>query len=274
MTAFALPVLFALFAWWFSTGLVLYLDGLPRRTFKWTMAGASVVLAVALCGLGITRDDASSGGAYMAFAFGLAAWAWLEVSFYLGYVTGPRQHACAPGCRGWRHFGHALAASLYHEIACAAIAALVVAVTWGGANQTGAWTFVVLWLMHESARLNVFLGVRNAHEEFLPDHLRYLRSFFADKPINPLFPLSVTAGTGAAVIFALEAIAAGAGSFAGTGLALLAALTALAVLEHWFLVIPLPDAALWRWALRSREAPAAANHIHKIEPVIPVSPRV
>ena len=38
-----LPVLYALFVWWFSTGLILYLDGLPRRTFRWSMLGATVL---------------------------------------------------------------------------------------------------------------------------------------------------------------------------------------------------------------------------------------
>jgi len=32
----------------------------------------------------------------------------------------------------------------------------------------------------------------------------------------------------------------------------LAALTALALLEHWFMVLPLPDAKLWRWMLPDR----------------------
>jgi putative photosynthetic complex assembly protein 2 len=33
------------------------------------------------------------------------------------------------------------------------------------------------------------------------------------------------------------------------GFALLAALTALATLEHWLMVLPLPDEKLWRWAM-------------------------
>ena len=38
-----------------------------------------------------------------------------------------------------------------------------------------------------------------------------------------------------------------AGTFAGT-------LLALAILEHWFMVLPLPANALWSWGLRSRDA--------------------
>ena len=44
----AAPVLYTLFAWWFSTGVILYLVGLPRATHKWTMAATTLLLAVAL----------------------------------------------------------------------------------------------------------------------------------------------------------------------------------------------------------------------------------
>jgi hypothetical protein len=34
---------------------------------------------------------------------------------------------------------------------------------------------------------------------------------------------------------------------------------ALATLEHWFLMLPLPSAALWNWSLPGRAAPRAAE---------------
>ena len=40
----------------------------------------------------------------------------------------------------------------------------------------------------------MFLGVPNLTEEFLPEHLHYLKSFLSRKPMNLLFPVSVTAG--------------------------------------------------------------------------------
>jgi hypothetical protein len=49
---------------------------------------------------------------------------------------------------------------------------------------------------------------------------------------------------------ALDLPAAG---FGGTALILTATLLALAILEHWFLVLPLEDGALWNWALDARE---------------------
>ena len=82
-------------------------------------------------------------------------WGWHEMSFLLGFVTGSRREACAGGCRGWRHFWHATQAILHHELAIAATAVVMVALTWGGANQVGLWTFLVLWVMR-SARSSTF----------------------------------------------------------------------------------------------------------------------
>ena len=44
MTASLPPIFFALFVWWFSTGAILYLDGLPVPTFKWSMLAATLLL--------------------------------------------------------------------------------------------------------------------------------------------------------------------------------------------------------------------------------------
>ena len=44
MLEYGLPVLYALFVWWFSTGVIIYLDGLPVRTFRWSMLGATATL--------------------------------------------------------------------------------------------------------------------------------------------------------------------------------------------------------------------------------------
>lgn len=255
MADYAFPVLYALLAWWFSTGLILYLDGLPRHTFRWSMAGATAMLGLSLYGLARTSTDTSVVGAYLAFTCGVMAWGWQEISFLMGYLTGPRSRACPRGCGGWRHVGHAIQTILYHELAILAGAVAIVTVTWGGPNQVGTWTFVILWIMRLSAKVNVFLGVRNLNEEFLPENLQFLRSFFKRRPMNLLFPLSVTASTVALTLLVQAAIAGDADHFQVAGLTFLAALVALALLEHWFLVLPLPVAALWRWAMRSRGSP-------------------
>ncbi len=253
MSLYVFPALFALFVWWFSTGVIMYLDGLPARTFKWSMLGATVLLAASLYGLHATGSDTSVSGAYAGFTCGLLAWGWQEISFYMGFVTGTRKQPCEDGCRGWRHFGHAIQTSLWHELAIIASAIAVVALTWHAANQVGMWTFMVLWWMHQSAKLNVFLGVRNLNEEFLPEHLQFLRSFLTKKPMNLLFPVSITVSTVILVRLVDAAIVPGVSRFDAAGFCFLSVLMALAVLEHWLLVLPLPAAALWGWSLTSRK---------------------
>jgi putative photosynthetic complex assembly protein 2 len=251
-------VCFALFVWYFSTGVILYLDGLPVRTFRWSMLGITAINVASLFGLAELRDDTSVSGAYLGFACGVLAWAWQEMAFLMGFATGMRRQACEHGCGGWQHFGHAVQAVLYHELAIVAGAALVVMAAWGGANQVGTWTFMVLWGMRQSAKLNVFLGVRNLNEELLPPHLAFLKSFLTCKPMNLLFPVSVTGATILAVVLVQRAGAPGIGPFAATGLVLLATMTILGLVEHWFLVLPVPFARLWDWGLVSRRRPEAA----------------
>ena len=254
MLTYGLPIVFALFVWWFSTGLIMYLDGLPRRTFKWSILAASILLVASLWELRVSSDDPTVRGAYVAFAAGLLAWGWQEISFYMGFVTGPRTAPCPEGCRGWRHFGHAIQTSLWHELAIIASAIVTVGLCWRSPNQVGVWTFMVLWWMHQSAKLNVFLGVRNLNEEFLPEHLQFLRSFLTKKSMNLLFPFSVTISTVITVHLVDRAIASGITPFQQTGFTFLATMMVLAILEHWLLMLPLPAAALWGWSLRSRKA--------------------
>jgi hypothetical protein len=34
MSLYLLPIIYTLFVWWFSTGAILYLNGLPRARFR------------------------------------------------------------------------------------------------------------------------------------------------------------------------------------------------------------------------------------------------
>ena len=266
MSEIALPVLYTLFAWWFSTGVILYLDGLPRATFKWTLRGATLLLGAALWGLVHTRNDTRVLGAYCAFTCALLVWAWQEVAFLLGVVTGPRRSPCPPGARGWRRAGFALQAVLYHELALVVLALAVLACVGDGSNRVGLWTYGALWAMRQSAKLNVFLGVRNLGESFLPEHLAYLKTYFQRRPLNALFPVPVTAGTVAAVAVWWRLLQPGTHAFDSAALALTGSLLALGALEHWLLVLPLPTEALWRWGLRSHAqdrhaAPQPVAHV-------------
>ncbi len=249
---------FAVFLWWFSTGLVLYLIGLPSHTFPRSLAVATGLLPLALAGLVWSGARETVFAAYLSFACGMTIYAWQELSYYLGFITGPRKVACEPGCRGWRHFGHAIEANLYHELATIAGGAVVLLLSWDSPNRVGMWTYLVLWAMQLSAKLNVFLGVRNLSEEFLPAHMQHLRVFLNKRPMNLLFPFSIVIGTALAVWLGQSALAAESGGFAATGWALLTCLVALAVLEHWMLILPLSASAPWQWWLDRRRGPALA----------------
>ena len=106
-------ILFALFVWYSSTGAILYLDGLPTRTYRWSMLGMSAALAASLYGMAAIRSDTSQAGAYVGFTCGVVAWAWQEMAFLMGFATGPRRLGCTQ--TGWRHFRNAVAAILYHR---------------------------------------------------------------------------------------------------------------------------------------------------------------
>lgn len=253
MSTLALPLLFSVFVWWFSTGVILYLDGLPPRSFKWTMLGTTAVLVFALWGLSVSSAGQTVSDAYCAFTCAILIWAWQEMAFLLGYVTGPRRSACPPEARGWSRAVLACQAVLHHELALVALAAAVLTVTWDAPNQTGWWTYLVLWTMRQSAKLNIFLGVRNLNEAFLPPHLAYLQSYFTRRRMNVLLPFSVGVATIAVVPLWSGALAAGASPFTVAEYGLVASLLSLAILEHGLLVLPLPSERLWKWGMRSRE---------------------
>lgn len=246
------PIAFTLFVWWFSTGAILYLDGLPARTYRWSMAGASLLLLAALKCVVDSASDTSLGGVYIAFTSGIAVWGWFEMAFLMGLLTGPRRAPCPLDSRGWRRARHAFETILHHELGLLATGIGLALLTHGEPNRLAFWTFVVLWTMRLSAKLNVFLGVRNLSESFLPEHLVYLQTYFRRKPMNPLFPFSVTLATVAASLIWRSALTDAETPAEATRQVFLATLLTLAVLEHWFLVLPIPAETLWAWGLQSR----------------------
>jgi putative photosynthetic complex assembly protein 2 len=253
MSAWALPLLFSIFVWWFSTGVILYLDGLPQRSFKWTMLATTVVLVLALWGLSVSSAGQTVSDAYCAFTCAILIWAWQEMAFLLGYVTGPRRTPCPPEATGWPRARLAFEAVLHHELALVLLALAVLAVTWDAPNPTGWWTYLVLWTMRQSAKLNIFLGVRNLSESFLPPHLLYLQSYFTRRRMNPLLPFSVVVATVMVLPLWGQLLAPHVSAFQVAQHALVASLLSLAILEHLLLVAPLPSEGLWKWGLRSRQ---------------------
>jgi putative photosynthetic complex assembly protein 2 len=253
MGDFVLPVLYALFLWWITTGLLLYLHRLPARTHRWSMLGMSLLAAAALYGHLVSSAETDLFSAYLAFTCGVVLWGWLEIGYFTGILVGPHSEPCPQSAGGWRRFLLAIRTSLFHEVGILATAALLAALSWNASNQVATWAFVVLWLMRWSAKLNLFLGVPNLNEHWLPEHMRFLSTYMVRRSMNPLFPVSVTAASVILGLLVQLASAAEPASLQRVGLMLVSSLLALGILEHWFLVLPTSEETLWRWALRPAE---------------------
>jgi putative photosynthetic complex assembly protein 2 len=247
VTEFALPLLFATVLWFVATGFVLWLDKLPSHTWPLSITLATVASGFAMGGIITTAEETSPWAAYVAFACALVLWGWHELSFLMGFVTGPNRKPCPPDARGWQRFRLAAATLIYHEVAMFACVLAMAAFTWGKANQTATLTFLLLFVMRLSAKFNIFAGVPHLSTEMMPDHMRYLASYFRIAPPRWFFLASVTVIAVVAAMLADLALHSQGGI--ATGYALAFALVALAFIEHGFLVVPWQDTAIFRWAV-------------------------
>ena len=257
METYGVPALFAVLVWWWSTGAILWLVSLPRRYHPTLFVGATLLLPMAVWGVVTSSGNANMFGAYLGFAAAIGVWAWHELAFLLGYITGPNTEHCPEGASGWRRFSAATRTVIYHEIALALTVVALLWLLWDSPNQVAAWTFMVLWIMRLSAKLNVFFGVPNMAEEFLQPHLAYMSSYFRKRPVTPLFSVVVTAATAVAVLVVLRMIDTATPMWETAALGLAGTLLLLAIIEHWFLVLPVREAVLWRWAQRKSDSPPA-----------------
>ena len=255
--------LYALFVWWFGTGVVLFADKLPRSAHRAAMAFATVLAVAAIYALAVTAEERTLSAALIAFTATVVIWGWHELSFLVGWLTGPRKTPCPEGATGWRRFVYAAGTLIHHEIAIAVTGLALWLWLADAANPVALWTYLILWAMRLSAKLNLFLGAPNVAEEFLPEEMYYLTTYFSKRPMNGLFPIAVTVGTLLTAAMAVTAVQIG--GFEGAALALAATLTGLGTLEHWFLVLPFREAALWRWWITNRARRAERQALKRAE---------
>jgi putative photosynthetic complex assembly protein 2 len=247
-----IAALIALFIWWFSTGTILmavkYADRAgPKARINTTIAGLPL-LAIGAYGAYWSMAQTDILGIYVAFLSALALWGWIELAFLTGIITGPNRQPLPPEVPEWERFIRAWGTVAYHEMLLTATVIVLGLALWDAPNAFAFWTFGVLFFARISAKLNLFFGVPRINVDFLPDALSHLASHFRIARMNWLFPISVTALTFAVACW-LERLYAAQTVGEITGFALLTALTALAALEHWVMVLPIPDERLWRWML-------------------------
>ena len=256
-----IAALVALFFWWLATGAILVAvrraDREGAKARLWAVLWNLPFLLLGGFGFLDTLGNNSVAGAYVGFLSALALWGWIELAFLTGVITGPVRQPLKAGVREWERFIRAWGTIAYHEMLLAFTLLAMIAASYGADNKFGMWTFAVLFAARVSAKLNLYLGVRKINVEFIPEHLNHLPSHFRIARMNWLFPISIT-GLSFALACFLERIWAVETQADIVGFALLSALTALALLEHWFMVLPLPDEKLWRWMLAERTMPNQA----------------
>jgi putative photosynthetic complex assembly protein 2 len=269
MIQHALPALYAVAVWWAGTALIFVLDQLSPRSFRRSFAIASLVLFAALWCIVDLADRRTVGAAYAGFTCGVLVWAWQELAFLTGLVTGPNRESLPEGCTGWPRFRRAVMAILHHELTILALGLALLALLWRAENSVALHTYALLWIMRQSAKLNVFLGARNLGEGMMPPHLAYIGSYFRRRRMNALFPFSILGGLALTVFLGVRA--AGGDAFEMTAYTLLTTMSALAVLEHVFLMAPLPLDGLWTWG-RPAPQPVALRPQRPDTATLPLRP--
>ena len=236
--------------WWLLTGIALLCVHQAPSVRKWVLGVATVIAGTSFWILPETAATHSISSVLMGFLIGLLIWGWLELVYLMGYVTGPNKHQAPGGAPIAKRFMLALATIIYHEaLALTVIVLAFLQVGLEGNNLVTPLVLSVLWIMRCSTKLNLFFGVRHFNENWLPKSLNYITSFIVvGKNSALIVPTTFMATLLAAALFfgGLNA----ASPTAELTLYLLAWVSTLAVLEHFFLMYPLGEHALWRWAVR------------------------
>jgi putative photosynthetic complex assembly protein 2 len=242
----------AIFLWWASTGLILWrvrcADLGGPDDHLWSVILGLPLLVGGVAGAHASVSSLTVGSVYMSFLSALAFWGWIELAFLSGIVTGPHRKSCPPNAKLPERIWRAVGSILWHEFALIAGLLALTHLTLNAPNPFSALTFATLFFARVLAKLNLFLGAPRINTEFLPRPLAHIASHFRKAPMTALLPLSIAALALATGWWAAQAAnAAEDASF--IGYLLLAVLTALALIEHLFMVVPIPDQKLWRWML-------------------------
>ncbi|MEO7359293.1 MAG: DUF3623 family protein [Gemmatimonadaceae bacterium] len=222
--------------WWAATGVTL---AMQRSEFTST---ASVITATVFAMVGCllivnSRSETTVRSARLAFLGSALVWWWCSTLFYAGVgiqiadniPTGPRTLALA---------FQAIEATVRPDLLGVFALILLAALVWRKPNSTAFWTLLVFFGSLQTAKLNVFMGVRNSGVDWLPEHLVGLSQFFGPPQNSALLPVTI-AGLAACFLVTAVMSRAATGAFRKHMLAMLSFLLGLALLEHVFLGVNL-----------------------------------
>lgn len=236
-------VLIVIATWWLGTGIVLYLQQRLKNTGIALITTLCLVSLASLAALKFSSLHVNIWHSYGGFVAAVVLWGCLELSYFTGLVGGVHKRHCPQNCNTAKRFRLALGTSIWHEISVLAIALMVLELCRHGSNPAGMYTFLVLWLMRWSAKLNLFWGVPNFNADWFPARMDYVHSYMKRSPVSLFFPLSVLAASAMAIKLMINTVSAPDAQSLTT--ALPGVLLMLAILEHLFMALPIADSALW-----------------------------
>ena len=243
----------AILAWWGSTGLIVLAVRLFERRQGMVMVGAALMAALGLAILIGSANERTVVGAFAAFIGALLIWAFFEVAFLLGWVTGPRKTALPANVTPRQRFRFAVETVIYHELSLVGTLVFLTIAMWGSVNHVGVMIFALLWVMRLASKFILFLGAKHSLSDMIPPRLVYLQSYFRTDRTTILFPIVMLIGI-TNLVFLTRAALTSNDPFFSVAHVLAATFTLLALVEIMFLNLPVRDSALWAWAMPKLEA--------------------
>jgi putative photosynthetic complex assembly protein 2 len=261
----------AILAWWVSTGLIVMAVRSSEQRHGMVMAVAALMAALGFTALMASANSVSGTGAFTAFAGALLVWAFFEVAFLLGWITGPRKTPLPDNVTPRQRFRFAVQTVIHHELALIGTLLFLTVTLWGSANHVGVMIFALLWVMRLASKFILFMGARHSLSELAPPRLAYLQSYFRTDRTTILFPIVMASGTVVLILLARAALVSDVPFFIVASV-LAATFMLLALAELAFLNLPVRDSALWAWAMPKSQREVSGNSPvdNKKRPVQPV----
>ena len=218
--------------WWAATGFTFAMQASPSAIVV-SLVTSALLAAVGLVFVVRSRTDVTARGARIAFLGSALLWWWCAVVFYAGWgvrLAGMNATQTIPA-RSWSLAIDAIAATWRADALGVAILALVFATVRRSPNRAAFWSLSIFWGTLQTAKLNVFFGVRNAGIELLPPHLAGLGAFFGPSLNSPLLVITLLA-LAALLLYLGNRVRHATSTFERHAGAMLLMLVALAFLEH------------------------------------------
>lgn len=252
------PILVVIVAWWLGTGLVLYLQQSIVKVRTPLIVTLITVSVASLAAMLVSAQGTQPWQSYLGFIAAICLWGCIELSYYTGLISGVHKRECPDNCEIGKRFRLALGASIWHEVSVLFVGGIVLTLLLKTENPIGLYSFLVLWLMRWSAKLNLFFGVPNFNTDWFPKRLAYAHSYIRRAPVTLFFPVTVVLAS----LVAVDLISKGMGSDYNQSLITLlpGVLLLLAILEHLFMALPIADSELWNRIFAREES--EDNDIH------------